>query len=87
MSALRDLLAIETALGSGMRPKEDLMTRYLMKQLKKMELKLGGDKKKEEEKKKGQWTVEDRICLGLIMAFAAVPLVTMYSWALRSLVR
>lgn len=85
MSALRDLLSIEAALGGG--KDKDLFTRYLMKQLSKIEKRSGEDKKKQEESKKGKWTIEDRICLGLLLAFAAIPVGGTYLWFLRSLVR
>lgn len=84
MSALRDLLAIEGAL-EGRKAGIDPLAKYLLKQLKKVETKEGEKKKKEEEGKKKGWTLEDRICLGLLMAFLAVPLSLLWKLTLHSL--
>lgn len=79
MSAVRDLLEV---LNYRMdREKQDPMMKYLLRHIKKLE----GDDKKKKEKEKKDWSIEDRICLGLLMAFLAIPLSALYLWVLKSL--
>ena len=75
MSVIKDLLLLDRDQG-----KPDYLTKYLLKKLKKLEFE--GDKKKQEEKKKG-WSFEDRVCLGLLIAFGILPLAMFYRWALH----
>lgn len=84
MSALSDLLMIERALGKGSRKERRDDPIKIYNRIKKL---IDGKDKKKDDDKKGKWTTEDRICLGILMAFLAIPLAVMYTWVLHSLVR
>ena len=73
MSVIKDLLLLDRD-GN----KETALEKYLRKKLRKLE---EGNKKKQDEKKKG-WTFEDRVCLGLLLAFIAPPLALFYRWVI-----
>ncbi len=73
MSVIKDLLLLDRD-----TVKETALEKYLRKKLRKLE---DGDKKKQDEKKKG-WTFEDRVCLGLLLAFIAPPLALFYRWVI-----
>jgi hypothetical protein len=71
MSVIKDLLLLDRDQG-----KPDIFVKYLLKQLHKVQ------KAEEEKKKKDKkgWTFEDRVCLGLLLAFIAPPLALFYRW-------
>jgi hypothetical protein len=73
MSVIKDLLLLDRDQG-----KPDVFVRYLLKQLNKQQ-KMEREKKLKE--KKG-WTFEDRVCLGLLLAFIAPPLALFYRWVI-----
>ncbi len=76
MSVIKDLLLLDRDQG-----KPDVFVRYLLKQLNKVQ-KL--EDKKKQDAKKG-WTFEDRVCLGLLIAFGILPLALLYRWGLHIL--
>ena len=76
MSVIKDLLLLDSKMDrSGI---QDPMVKFLLKRLKKAE---GADAKKKLDAKKG-WTFEDRVCLGLLLAFVAPPLALFYRWVI-----
>jgi hypothetical protein len=78
MSVIKDLLLLDrNGIGSG----NDAFAKYLLKKLKKHEI-------QQEQKKKDQhkhWSFEDRVCLGLLIAFGILPLALLYRWGLHIL--
>lgn len=71
MSVIKDLLLLDKD-GS----KETSLEKYLRKKLKKFEA--SEEEKKKKDKDKKGWSFEDRVCLGLLMAFLAIPCALAY---------